>query len=77
MRGRVIALWQVAFQGTTPIGGPLVGWIIAVSEPRTSLAVGGVACLLAAAGAVWYVRPPLRRGAAARRRLSKPASSSP
>jgi len=75
MRGRVIALWQVAFQGTTPIGGPLVGWIIAVSDPRTGLAVGGVACLLAAAGAVWYVRPSLRRGA--RDRLSKPASSSP
>lgn len=78
MRGRVIALWQVAFQGTTPIGGPLVGWIIAVSDPRTGLAVGGVACLLAAAGAVWYVRSPPRRGIEARgERLSKPASSSP
>ena len=57
MRGRVISLWQVAFQGTTPIGGPLVGWIIAVSDPRTGLAVGGVACLVAAVGAVLYVRP--------------------
>ncbi|MBR7827624.1 MFS transporter [Actinospica sp. MGRD01-02] len=57
MRGRVISLWQVAFQGTTPIGGPLVGWIIAVSDPRTGLAVGGVACLVAALGAVLYVRP--------------------
>lgn len=57
MRGRVIALWQVAFQGTTPIGGPLVGVIIAISDPRTGLAVGGVACLLAAAGAVLYTRP--------------------
>ena len=66
MRGRVIALWQVAFQGTTPIGGPLVGWIIALTDPRAGLAVGGVACLVAAAGAVWYVRPPLRRGASPR-----------
>ena len=57
MRGRVISLWQVAFQGTTPIGGPLVGWIIAASDPRTGLAVGGVACLVAAAGAVLYMRP--------------------
>jgi MFS family permease len=57
MRGRVLSLWQVAFQGTTPIGGPLVGWIIAASDPRTGLAVGGVACLAAAAGAVLYVRP--------------------
>ena len=25
MRGRVMSLWSVAFQGSTPIGGPLVG----------------------------------------------------
>jgi MFS family permease len=57
MRGRVISLWQVAFQGTTPIGGPLVGWIIATSDPRTGLAVGGIACLVAAVGAILYARP--------------------
>ncbi|HEX4791422.1 MAG TPA: MFS transporter, partial [Actinospica sp.] len=51
MRGRVLSLWQVAFQGTTPLGGPLVGWIIAVSDPRLGLAVGGLACLVAALGA--------------------------
>jgi MFS family permease len=51
MRGRVLSLWQVAFQGTTPVGGPLVGWIIAVSDPRIGLAVGGIACLAAALGA--------------------------
>jgi MFS family permease len=51
MRGRVLSLWQVAFQGTTPVGGPLVGWIIAVSDPRVGLAVGGIACLVAALGA--------------------------
>ena len=28
MRGRVMALWFVALQGTTPIGGPLIGGII-------------------------------------------------
>jgi len=50
MRGRAIALWQVAFQGTTPIGGPLIGWIIAVSDPRAGLAVGGASCLVAALG---------------------------
>jgi MFS family permease len=55
MRGRVIALWQVAFQGTTPIGGPLIGWIIARSDPRIGLAVGGIACLVAAIGAYAYV----------------------
>jgi hypothetical protein len=29
MRGRVMALWFVAFQGSTPIGGPIVGWVMA------------------------------------------------
>jgi MFS family permease len=48
MRGRMLALWQLAFQGTTPIGGPLIGWVIAESEPRIGLLVGAVTCLLAA-----------------------------
>jgi hypothetical protein len=56
MRGRAIALWQVAFQGTTPIGGPLIGWIIAVSDPRAGLAVGGASCLVAAAGGIMLAR---------------------
>src|SRR6202012_3264114 len=38
MRGRVLALWQVAMQGTTPLGGPAIGWIIGVSDPRVGLA---------------------------------------
>ena len=56
MRGRAIALWQVAFQGTTPIGGPLIGWIIAVANPRIGLAVGGASCLAAAVGGYWLSR---------------------
>src|SRR6266568_901481 len=75
MRGRVISLWQVAFQGTTPIGGPLVGWIIAVSDPRTGLAVGGVACLVAAVGAVLYVRP--RRAVATAEPVQQPSVQQP
>jgi MFS family permease len=76
MRGRVISLWQVAFQGTTPIGGPLVGWIIAVSDPRTGLAVGGVACLVAAVGAVLYVRPR-RTGATVAEPAQQPSAQQP
>ena len=53
MRGRAIALWQVAFQGTTPVGGPLIGWIIELTDPRVGLAVGGASCLVAAAGGYW------------------------
>jgi MFS family permease len=56
MRGRVIALWQVAFQGTTPIGAPLIGSIIAVADPRAGLAVGGVSCLAAALGGIALAR---------------------
>ena len=55
-RGRTIALWQVAFQGTTPIGGPLIGWIIAQTSPRLGLAVGGLSCLAAAAGGTLLAR---------------------
>ena len=34
MRGRVMSLWFVAFQGSTPIGGPIVGWFMAVLARR-------------------------------------------
>ncbi len=48
MRGRVMSLWFVAFQGTTPIGGPLIGWVIAVGGARAGLGAGAISCLLAA-----------------------------
>lgn len=48
MRGRVMALWAVAFLGSTPIGGPLIGWVIAQSNARIGLAIGGISCLVAA-----------------------------
>jgi MFS family permease len=49
MRGRVMALWFVAFQGSTPIGGPLVGALMALAGPRAGLALGAVTCLVVAA----------------------------
>ena len=49
MRGRVMSLWAVGFMGSTPIGGPLVGWIVQVGGARSGLAVGGLSCLVAAA----------------------------
>ncbi|HVC07705.1 MAG TPA: MFS transporter [Solirubrobacterales bacterium] len=48
MRGRVMSLWFVSFQGTTPIGAPIVGWIMALAGARAGLGVGGVTCLLVA-----------------------------
>lgn len=49
MRGRVMSLWAVAFMGSTPIGGPVIGWVIASAGARVGLGVGGVTCLVAAA----------------------------
>jgi MFS family permease len=57
MRGRVMSLWAIAWLGSTPIGGPIVGWIGADAGARWSLAVGGaatLACGLLALG--WAVR---------------------
>lgn len=49
MRGRVLALQAMVFIGSTPIGGPLVGALCEAFGARSGLAVGGVACLAAAA----------------------------
>ncbi len=48
MRGRVMSLWFVAFQGSTPIGGPIIGWVMAVLGARAGLGVGAVTCILVA-----------------------------
>jgi predicted MFS family arabinose efflux permease len=64
MRGRVMALFSVAFLGSTPIGGPIVGWVSEALGPRAGLALGGLAAL-ATAGVVWTIRQPAVRAAAA------------
>lgn len=48
MRGRVMSLWFVAFQGSTPIGGPVVGWAMAVAGARAGLGLGAITCLAVA-----------------------------
>lgn len=45
MRGRVMSLWSMAFQGTTPIGAPLVGWIAGELGARYGLGVGAAAAV--------------------------------
>lgn len=47
MRGRVMALWAMAFLGTTPIGGPLTGWIAQEAGGRWALALGGATAIVA------------------------------
>lgn len=48
MRGRVMSLWFVAFQGSTPIGGPLIGVLMAALSARAGLGLGAIACALVA-----------------------------
>jgi MFS family permease len=47
MRGRVMALWSVAVQGTTPIGGPIAGVVTQYLGGRAGLVLGAVACAAA------------------------------
>ena len=61
MRGRVMSLYMLLFLGSTPIGGPIVGWIGERYGARWSLAVGGVSCLVAAAGTVPVLTRDRRR----------------
>jgi len=59
MRGRVMSLWFVAFQGSTPIGGPIVGWLMAVAGARAGLGIGTVtafAVALGGLGALYHLR---------------------
>jgi MFS family permease len=56
MRGRVMALWFVAFQGSTPIGGPIVGWLMGVAGARAGLGLGAITCAVVAAAGYLALR---------------------
>jgi MFS family permease len=45
MRGRVMALWALAWLGSTPIGGPIIGWAGQAIGARWALVIGGLATL--------------------------------
>ena len=49
LRGRVMSLFSMALIGSTPIGGPIVGWVGDHIGPRWSLAIGGTAAIVVAA----------------------------
>lgn len=49
MRGRVLALQAMLFLGSTPIGGPIVGWVSQQYGARYAIALGAVAALAAGA----------------------------
>jgi MFS family permease len=46
MRGRVMALWALAWLGSTPIGGPIVGWLGQAVGARWALVAGGLPTLV-------------------------------
>jgi MFS family permease len=46
MRGRVMAVYTITILGTTPIGGPLIGWISEQFGPRWGFAIGGIATII-------------------------------
>jgi predicted MFS family arabinose efflux permease len=56
MRGRVMSIYTVVFIGSTPIGGPIAGWVGEHLGPRVGLAGGGAIAMLAAAVALLALR---------------------
>jgi MFS family permease len=58
MRGRVMSLWSIAWQGSTVVGAPIVGAVGEFCGARYALLVGGVAAL--AVGAPIALRRPER-----------------
>ena len=61
MRGRVMSLWFVGFQGSTPIGGPIVGWLMAVAGARAGLGIATVTCFVVALGGLGALYQRRRR----------------
>jgi MFS family permease len=58
MRGRVMSLWFVAFQGSTPIGGPIIGWLMAAGGARAGLGAGAATCVFVALLGLLALRQP-------------------
>lgn len=59
MRGRVLALTAVVFLGSTPIGGPIAGWISEQFGASAGIWLGAVASLIAG---LWTLRELSRLG---------------
>ena len=78
MRGRVMALDSMVFLGSTPLGGPLSGWLAEVWSPRAALLLGGAAAIVAALGArVAFGRATSRARPDSSRPCRPPRSSRP
>lgn len=51
-RGRVMALYVLVFLGSTPIGGPLIGWFAETVSVQASIWVGGLVSMLTGVAAL-------------------------
>ena len=56
IRGRVMAMFSVVYLGSTPLGGPIVGWVAEHAGARAGFAVGAVATLLTGAAILFLAR---------------------
>ena len=70
MHGRLLALQTVLMAGTALVGSPLSGWLADTRGGRAPIMLGGIVCLLAAAGGALAIRrygarPPALRDDAA------------
>jgi MFS family permease len=74
MRGRVMALYSVVFLGSTPIGGPLTGWLSEAYDPRIALLLAGITGLSAAWAAHVSFTRIRERASQKARPLSAPVS---
>ncbi|HXF58039.1 MAG TPA: MFS transporter [Actinomycetota bacterium] len=83
MRGRVMALFGVVFLGSTPVGGPIAGWVAERLGPREALALGGAAAVVAGALGLWRMAhhglalARVGRPRARPRRLTAPLEAAP
>jgi MFS family permease len=83
MRGRVMSVYAMVFLGSTPIGGPLMGWLSEWAGPRVAFAIAGAVAVASALAALWVLRalggtgrvPVLLRRLTEQEPLAAPAES--
>jgi MFS family permease len=75
MHGRVLALHGLVFLGSTPLGGPMLGWICEAFGARAGLVLAGGTALLA--GIALLPRLHRLRRAAPRQQESEPTEGVP
>lgn len=62
MRGQVMALWTMAFLGSTAIGAPIIGFIGEHAGPRWAISVGGIAAIVVSGiAALKIIKFPTKR----------------